>query len=196
LATGVSEPVNLHSKTKLNENRGLYKAPIFNSKTIFGLKQKYEFYTNSIQKEKAMLLSMMLILAITSTILELMIAAKVPAWRRLSAKSPLFNLINSLFLSFLVGIAFGAAGLIAMGAGVISTVLSVPGYKFLYWNYDSPEAQKHGGNMMQHVKSKWSQAFKDLVKVIYSIIRVITFPIWGTRLAIQKYNSFKLKFTR
>jgi hypothetical protein len=143
-----------------------------------------------------MLLSMMLILAGTSTILELLIAAKIPAWRQLSAKSPLFNLLNSLFISFLMGLAFGAGGLIAMGAGVISTVLSVPGYKFLYWNYDSSIAQKHGGNMMRHIKNKWIQAFKDLAKVIYSIIRVITFPIWGTRLAIQKYQSFKLKLSR
>ena len=142
-----------------------------------------------------MLLTMMLILAITSTVLELMIAAKVPAWRKLSAKSPLFNLLNSLFLSFIMGITFGAGGLIAMGAGVISTVLSVPGYKFLYWNYDSQQAQKHGGNMMLHVRTKWLQVFKDLAKTIYAIIRIITFPIWGTRLAIQKYKSFKLKFT-
>lgn len=142
-----------------------------------------------------MLLSMMLILAITSTVLELMIAAKIPAWRRLSGKSPLFNLLNSLFISFLMGIAFGASGLIAMGAGVISTVLSVPGYKFLYWNYDSEQAKKHGGNMMHFMKAKWFQAFKDLGKVIYSIIRVITFPIWGTRLLVQKYKSFKLKFS-
>ena len=140
-----------------------------------------------------MLLTMMLMLAVTSTVLELMIAAKVPAWRRLSAKSPLFNLLNSLFISFLMGIAFGAGGLIAMGSGVISTVLSVPGYKFLYWNYDSPQAQSHGGNMMTYIKAKWFQAFKDLAKVIYAIIRFITFPLWGTRYVVKKYQSFKLK---
>lgn len=143
-----------------------------------------------------MLLTMMLILAVTSSVLELMIAAKVPAWRRLSAKSPLFNLLNSLFISFLMGVAFGAGGLIAMGAGVISTVISVPGYKFLYWNYDSEQALAHGGNMMRHIKNKWSQALKDLAKVIYSIIRVITFPVWGTRLAVQKYNNLKLRLSR
>lgn len=136
-----------------------------------------------------MLLTMMLILAVTSTILELMIAAKIPAWRRLSYKSKLFNLINSLVLSFLIGIAFGAAGLIAMGAGVISTLLSYPGYKFLYWMYDSPMAQKHGGNMFEYTKTKWITAFKDLMKVIYSVIKVITFPIWATRWAYNKLNK-------
>lgn len=138
-----------------------------------------------------MLLSMMLILAVTSTALELMIAAKVPPWRRLSAKSPLFNLVNSLFLSFLVGIAFGANGLIAMGAGVISTILSVPGYQFLYWNYDSPQAQRYGGNMIKHQRQKWGTAISDLFKIIYKIIRIITFPLWGTRLILKKWYDYK-----
>jgi hypothetical protein len=135
----------------------------------------------------------MLILAITSTLLELMIASKIPAWRRLSAKSPLFNLVNSLLLSFLVGIAFGAAGLIAMGAGVISTVLSVPGYQFLHWNYDSPQAKRSGGNIIKNSRHKWSTAFSDLFKLIYKIIRVITFPIWIIRSATIKYNAYKTR---
>ena len=138
-----------------------------------------------------MLLSMMIILAVTSAILELMIAAKVPAWRRLSGTSALFNLTNSLVLSWLVGIAFGAAGLIAMGAGVISTVLTVPGYKFLYWNYDSPAAQAVEGTLLSHSIKKWRIAIADFFKLLYKIIRVITFPIWGTRIAVQKWNSYK-----
>jgi len=138
-----------------------------------------------------MLLSMMLILAVTSCALELMIAAKVPPWRRLSAKSPLFNLINSLFISFIMGLAFGASGLVALGAGVISTILSVPGYQFLYWNYDSPQAKALGGNIIKHNKSKWGSAISDLLKLIYKIIRIITFPIWGLRWLNQKLNKRK-----
>lgn len=136
-----------------------------------------------------MLLTMMLILAVTSTVLELMIAAKIPAWRKLSHRSKLFNLVNSLVLSFFIGVAFGAAGLIAMGAGVISTLLSYPGYKFLYWAYDSPMALKHGGNMFEYTKKKWMTALKDLAKVIYSVIRVITFPVWATRWAYNKISN-------
>lgn len=138
-----------------------------------------------------MLLSMMLILAVTSCALELMIASKVPPWRRLSAKSPLFNLINSLFISFIMGLAFGASGLVALGAGVISTILSVPGYQFLYWNYDSPQAKASGGNIMKHNRSKWGSAISDLFKLIYKIIRIITFPIWGLRWLNQKLNKRK-----
>lgn len=140
-----------------------------------------------------MFLSMMLILAVTSTLLELMIAAKIPAWRRLSARSPLFNLLNSLFISFLTGLAFGAAGLIAMGAGVISTVLSVPGYQFLHWNYDSAMAQRNGGSMYKYTVKKWSQTFKDFFQLIYKIMRVMTAPIWITRSVVTKLNAFKAR---
>jgi hypothetical protein len=76
-----------------------------------------------------------------------------------------------------------------MGAGVISTVLSVPGYQFLYWNYDSPMAQRHGGNMLAHNKKKWLTALADFFKLIYKIIRIITFPIWGLRWLNQKLNK-------
>ena len=140
-----------------------------------------------------MLLSMMIILAITSTILELMIASKVKWWRQKCYQSKLFNMLNSLFLSFLIGLAFSASGLIAMGAGVISTVLTVPGYKFLHWNYDSEQAQKHNGNMMQHMKSKWLQTIKDFFTLVYKILRIITFPIWGTRWAVTKIKAVKTK---
>lgn len=145
-----------------------------------------------------MLFSMMIILAITSCLLELMIAARVPLWRRWSAKSPLFNLVNSLFISFVMGIAFGAAGLVALGAGVISTLLSVPGYKFLYWNYDSPVAiHRYDGNRFKHIKenfsdysAKWIVAWKDFFKLVYTFIKIITFPIWFTRLVYVKLRPY------
>ena len=148
-----------------------------------------------------MLLSMMIILAITSCALELMIAAKIPAWRKLSAKSPLFNLINSLAISFIMGLAFGAAGLVAMGAGVISTLLSVPGYQFLHWNYDTPQARARGGSQIAYYKAnakvnlaKWQIAFSDLAKLIYTFVRFITFPIWFTRAAYVKIKPYIVKF--
>lgn len=150
-----------------------------------------------------MLFSMMIVLAVTSCLLELMIAARVPVWRRWSGASPLFNLINSLFISFIMGIAFGAAGLVALGAGVISTILSVPGYKFLYWNYDSPGAIAVGGNRFKHFQenfsvywAKWSVALKDFFQLMYTIIKVITFPIWFTRLVFIKMSPYISKMNK
>jgi len=142
-----------------------------------------------------MLLSMMVILAITSTILELMIAARVPIWRKLSYKYPLFNLVNSLFLSFIIGIAFGANGLVALGAGVISTILSLPGYRFLHYNYDSEKALLLGKSCYAHFTDtlkvsidKWRSALKDFFSVIFILVKIVTFPIIVVRYAIKGYK--------
>jgi len=151
-----------------------------------------------------MLLSMMLILAVTSCALELMIAAKIPAWRRLSARSPLFNLLNSLAISFAMGMAFGGNGLVAMGAGVISTILSVPGYQFLHWNYDTPTAKAQGGNRAIyywknfHVHwARWRKVLGEFNQLIYTIFRIITIPVRVInsiykfiRPYILKYNAY------
>lgn len=147
---------------------------------------------------------MMIILSITSCALELMIAAKIPAWRRLSAKSPLFNLLNSLVISFVMGMAFGGNGLIAMGAGIISTILSVPGYQFLHWNYDTPTAKAQGGNRTIyywknfHVHwAKWRKVLGEFNQLIYTIFRIITLPVRVVayvykfiRPYILKYNAY------
>jgi hypothetical protein len=151
-----------------------------------------------------MLLSMMLILAVTSCALELMIASKIPAWRKLSAKSPLFNLLNSLVISFVMGIAFGANGLVAMGAGVISTILSVPGYQFLRWNHDTPTARIQDGNRAKFYWknfhehwAKWRKVLGEFNQLIYTIFRVITIPVRilnavfkFIRPYIIKYNAY------
>ena len=137
-----------------------------------------------------------------STALELMIAAKIPPWRKLSHKNKLFNLLNSIFISYLVGIAFGAAGLIAMTAGIISTILSIPGYALLHWAYDSPQAVTNGGDMFAHCgrqfkikRDKWKQVLSDFTKIVYKILRFITAPIWITRALVSKFNSLKTKFS-
>jgi hypothetical protein len=144
-----------------------------------------------------------IILAIASTALELMIAAKIPVWRRNAHKFKLVNLGLSVVLSFIIGILFGAAGLIAMTAAILSTILSIPGYAVLHWAYDSPEAQAHGGNMFAHYKQswtdmklKWGQTLRDFATVIYKTLRIITFPIWGTRALINKFRALKVRFAR
>lgn len=138
-----------------------------------------------------MLLSMMIILALASSALELTLAARIKPWRMLCAKYSSANMIVSLLLSFVIGMAFGAQGLIAMGAGVISTMLSYPGYKFLYWNYDSPEALSQGGNRSKFYWLQWKQVLLDFGTLIYKILRLITIPIRAIRYVTVKINSIK-----
>lgn len=139
------------------------------------------------------MLSFVFILAFASCAIEMMFAAKIPAWRKAAKKYKIFNLIASLALSYIIGSMFGAAGLIAMTAAIFSTILSIPGYIFLEWAYDSPQAQKHGGNLIKYHKDRWSIVMSDLMTLIYKVIRVITFPIWATRSLITKYRELKVR---
>lgn len=138
----------------------------------------------------------MMMLAIASAIVELTFASKFPAWRRAAKKNKAINLAISITLSFALGLMFGAAGLIAMSAAIISTVIAVPGYVFLEWAYDSPQAQAKGGNQIKYYSDKTKTVFTDLTRLIYKILRIITFPIWGFRIIVEKYKSIKLRFTR
>jgi len=137
-----------------------------------------------------------IMLAMASTIIEISFAAKIPVWRRAAKRNKTINMIISILLSYILGIAFGAGGLIAMSAAMISTVLSIPGYAFLEWAYDSPQAQKRGGNQIEYYTKRWKQALADLAQLTYKIIRCITFPIWATRAAILKFNTIKSKLTK
>lgn len=138
----------------------------------------------------------MMMLAIASAIVELTFASKFPAWRRAAKKNKAVNLAISIALSFALGLMFGAAGLIAMSAAIISTVIAVPGYAFLEWAYDSPQAQAKGGNQLKYYSDKTKTVLTDLTRLIYKILRIITFPIWGFRIIVEKYKSIKLRFTR
>ena len=150
-----------------------------------------------VQSQKGLstyMFSLVILLALASTFVELTFASKFPAWRQAAKRNKAINLAVSIFLSFILGILFGAAGLIAMSAAIISTVLSVPGYAFLEWAYDSPQAQKHNGNQIKYYSDKWKVALSDLINLIYKFIKIITFPIWATRNVIIKLRSIKAKF--
>ena len=135
--------------------------------------------------------AMMIMLAISSTMVEMMFAANFKAWRVNAHKLKWFNMVISIALSFILGIAFGAQGLIVMGAAMISTALSIPGYAFLHYNYDTDTAKRYENGMFSHYFHKWTQVLSDFFKIIYKILRIITAPIWITRAAIIKYNAFK-----
>ena len=135
-------------------------------------------------------------LAIASFLVEMMIASKVPLMRQLAKNNLLVNLAISLGLSYLIGIMFGAIGLTAMTAAIISTLMSVPGYAFLEWAYDSEKAHAEGGNRIKHKKEqvqvttdKWTQTLSDFFKIIYGILKVITFPIWIIRSITSKTKT-------
>lgn len=137
-------------------------------------------------------------LAIVSTIVEMMFAINFKSWREAAYKYKAFNMVVSIFLSFIIGLAFGAGGLIAMTAGMMSTVLSIPGYAFLHWNMDSPKAHSLGTTRTNNAKNvakkkyeKTKEVANDLGKVAYGTAKVVTAPVWIPRKINNKYKSYK-----
>ena len=91
----------------------------------------------------------------SSFALEMVIAAKLPLWRKFAERYLLANMGLSLLLSVCLGMVFGAVGLIALTAGVMSTLMSIPGYRFLHWNFDSELAHQQGGNRLRYIWNKF-----------------------------------------
>jgi uncharacterized membrane protein len=137
-------------------------------------------------------------LGVMTSIVEMMFAANFKIWREAAYRYKAINMTISLLFAFIIGTAFGAGGLIAMTGGVISTVLSVPGYAFLHWNFDSERAQKLEKSRTNHMKQVASKNYEkarevttDVVKVGYVTARVVTAPIWIPRKITKKIKSFK-----
>jgi hypothetical protein len=95
------------------------------------------------------------VLAMSSFALEMVIAAKLPIWRKFAERYLLANMGLGLLLSACLGMVFGAVGLIALTAGVMSTLMSIPGYQFLHWNFDSELALRQGGNRLRYI---WNES--------------------------------------
>jgi hypothetical protein len=135
------------------------------------------------------MLSFVILLALMSTLFEGMIAAKIPLWRKIAYKSKLANLFMSILLSYILGVAFGAGGLIAMTAAILSTIMSIPVYTYLHWNYDSPQAKKlPEKSQYAHQSKKWKQVGADTAKMTYGTLKVVTAPIWIPRGVYRKFK--------
>ena len=137
-----------------------------------------------------------LTLAIASFAFEMLIASKIPVMRVLAKENVLINLTISLAISYAIGTMFGAIGLTAMTAAIISTLMSIPGYHILEWVYDTEEAHAEGGNRIQYKKEqvkkttkKWSQTISDFFKIIFFLLKVVTFPLWIARLLVTKVRK-------
>ena len=124
------------------------------------------------------MLTFAFILAFASAAFEIGIAEKIPAYRRLAGKYMLVNLAGSVALSYTMGMLFGAGGLIAMTAGIMSTIMNIPYYKGRFY-YDNNSESIHKG----------LGAFRDLGKMVVKFVVVITWPVRFCRAILQILNE-------
>lgn len=158
-----------------------------------------------------MLLQMAMILALIGTMTEVLLVHKVRYVDKLYTKgSNLFwisrwhvdgmvwNTVGSFALSAAQGKMFGATGLVIAMSGAISTGISQA-----YFSIETYVQKTYGHNTIleflkaqapeikSQVANLWQLA-KDVWRVVYFVLKVITFPIWGTRKAIAWWNSVSL----
>lgn len=142
------------------------------------------------------MLSFAIILAIVSTAFEMIIASKWTWWREKAAHSLLVCGLGSVLLSYALGTLFGGHGLIAMTAGVMSTVMSACCYPILnYWlkhkEAISNTTQKLH-NSIDSAAAAWQrnrQTLKDLCHLLMVIARFLTFPFRLIRWITDKYSN-------
>lgn len=141
-----------------------------------------------------MFMTMIWILAIASSTFEMAFAFKVPLWAKMAGRYPVLGLIASVTLSWFLGHIFGAAGLIALMGGLLSTLMTVPCY-ILVEKWHNGEIQPR----LEKFRSDWESfvvMMKDLWRVIRFVIRVVTFPVWGYRSAREWILTQKMRFAR
>ena len=133
------------------------------------------------------MLSTIFVVAFFSAVFEILIAQKVPTFRRWSGENMIINLVGSMFISFLTGYAFGAGGTILACAALISTLMTVPYYKAAHFWYDDG-----GWQRWEAFKIRWSQLLKDTGQFIHTTLRAITGPVRAFR-AIRSFKLTTLK---
>lgn len=141
--------------------------------------------------------SLMIVLAIVSSFLELVIINIIKPLKKLYNYNPpgkppygmAANMIGSIMLSYFVGKGFGAEGLIAMGAGMMSTAMSViylKGEQLM--KHRSGTSAGDGIRQMQEGAKLWweqyGQLLRDLWTVIVVLIKIITWPL-------RKYRTIR-----
>ena len=135
------------------------------------------------------MLTMMFILAGVSSFLELVIITIIPPLKKLYNWTPkgqpvgmAINLAGSMLLSYFVGAAFGAGGLIAMGSGLTSTAMTVLFLRLEQFaksrGHNSVKGEINDARTRLHAFwEEYGQMFRDLWKVILITIRIITWPL-------------------
>lgn len=121
-------------------------------------------------------------LAVTSTIVEIVLLLKFKPLLNFLLKHKTLDLIFSFALSYFLGVMFGASGLIAMTAGIFSTLLSLMVYE--------------SGMLKQENREKVTNTKNTVVKTIKFWYRVASSPVRAIGWCSSKVNTMKEKVTR
>lgn len=125
-------------------------------------------------------------LAIISTAIEMFLAGRFKFIHHLFVKYTVIGLIFSFALSYGIGVAFGAAGLIAMFGAILSTVLSYICYEFDLVRFFTPA-------MITETKKKINHVVMITAKTIKWMWLTVTAPVRFGLWVIERAKRAKMK---
>ena len=128
-----------------------------------------------------MLMQMALMLAFASIAFEAFMVWNIPALHKFYTSGKVGRIANGLVsigLSFGLGAAFGASGLIAMTAAMVSTLVSISGlYDGLAYAMDHQDQIRDVKEQVMETGRKGEIATRDLITILYGFVLVITLPV-------------------
>lgn len=128
------------------------------------------------------MLTTVIVFAVIAVVFELSIVSRVAALRQTMSRHPLAGVAFSIGLSLLLGALFGAAGVMLLMAGVISTVIT--GIIYALWG--------KVGNKTSQAAQWWADtkaAYRPLLKFIKYTAIVLTSPLWIPVVIHRKING-------
>lgn len=140
---------------------------------------------------------MFLIIIVVLTIGQMYFEFKIVRALHLEEMNKKFVLLNlgfSICISLMFGWLFPAAGMTIAAAGLLSTILSQPMYRFYQWYLDfaTPAINKGKEGYGQH-RASIIQTLQDLGTLLLGVIWVLTLPFRVLRKTIVLYNEAKEK---
>lgn len=118
------------------------------------------------------MLTIMVLMAIASTGIEMMIVMRSDSLMRWFEKYQTIGLVFSVVISFILGTLFGMAGMIVGGAAVISTVLSAAIYNLNL----IPLARALPGNY-RAAKASVLKTWHEFQAIIHVMWMIVTAPV-------------------
>lgn len=117
------------------------------------------------------ILTTAIVFGIIAAILELRLALKIPIIRKLVERFSVVGIGFSIGLSLLLGMLFGAAGMIVMFAAILATTLTQPVYVFLN------KTKKQTSKTKQQVED-FKATWRPVGKLIKYAFLLVTAPLW------------------
>lgn len=124
------------------------------------------------------MIEVILLLTAVQVYLELRLCKPGSWMHRMNRKSPIFGLLVSIVISILCAAAFGAAGMIVLVSGLLSTVITQVYYSLpdqLYNDIQKRKGEVHDWFMA--CRDEWYEQFVTLFKFTRMVVKVAFLPV-------------------